>query len=86
MKKYSKHLPHYLSLIGILVAGFFAFIWFSYDPYFQLGVTVAVAVSYVIWGVVHHYIHRDLNLAVILEYCAVGALGTVIVASLIFRA
>ena len=85
-KNIYKHLPHYVSLIGILIAGLVAIIWFSYDPVFQMGVAIAVAVGYVVWGIVHHYIHRDLYLSVVLEYVAVGILGVVIVASLLFRA
>ena len=86
VSKFSKHLPHYISLIAILVAGLLAFVWFSYDPVFQFGVAVAVAAGYVVWGIVHHYIHRDLYFSVAIEYIAVGILGVVIVASLLFRA
>lgn len=85
MKKIAKHLPHYLPLLGIFFAGFFAFWSFSYDRVFQVAITVSIAVSYVAWGVVHHLLHRDLNLAVLVEYIAVAALGAVVVLSLIFR-
>ena len=85
MKSFLKHLPHYLSLIGILLAGVFAFLFFSYDKLFQVGAVVATATSYVAWGIVHHAIHKDLYLSVIIEYLVVACLGLVIVFSLIFR-
>lgn len=85
MKNLAKHLPHYFGLIGVLVLGVLAFYLFSYDRSFQAAVVVAVAVSYVVWGVMHHHIHRDLHLAVFIEYLAVASLGLVIVFSLIFR-
>ncbi len=85
MKGMSKHLPHYFALFGILVVGIIGFAVFSYDRIFQMIVAVSVAVAYVIWGLVHHSIHRDLYFSVILEYLAVAALGLVMVFSLILR-
>lgn len=85
MKNISHHLPHYLTLFGILGAGILAFLLFSYDKIFQFGVSIALSAAYVAWGVVHHYMHRDLHLAVVVEYLVVAILGLVIVFSLLFR-
>jgi hypothetical protein len=85
MKNFTKHLPHYLSLLGILCAGVAGFILFSYDRRFEVALSVFVAISYIIWGVVHHKIHKDFDLTVLIEYLAVSLLGLVIVFSLIFR-
>lgn len=78
-----KHLPHYISLIAIFVMGVVGFYYFSYDRAFQVGVVIALAVSYVSWGIVHHMVHKDITTSVVLEYVAVSVLGTVIVLSLI---
>lgn len=85
MKDISKHLPHYLSLLGIIILAAFGFYYFSWDKSFQLAILVGVAVSYVSWGMTHHFIHKDLTLSVILEYIAVALLGLTIVTSLIIR-
>lgn len=85
MKHFSKHLPHYLSLIGIFVAGFIGFWYFGYDKLFQAAVAIAIAVAYVVWGIVHHYIHKDLYLSVVIEYIVVATLGLVLVFSLVLR-
>ena len=85
MKSFAKHLPHYAALLGILTIGALGFIIFSYDKFFQIGVLVAVAAGYVVWGVVHHAIHRDLHFSVFVEYLVVAILGLVVVLSLIFR-
>lgn len=85
MKSFSHHLSHYLPLLGILLAGFSGLVWFSYDRSFQILVAIALAISYVIWGIIHHLIHKDLYLAVVIEYLVVASLGLVIVFSLIFR-
>ena len=85
MKYFSKHLPHYLSLLGIFILGVLGFVIFSYDKGFQIAILAAIAISYVVWGIIHHSIHKDLYLAVVLEYIAVAILGFVIVFSLVFQ-
>lgn len=81
-----RHLPHYLSLIGVFIAGIFGIYIFSYDRRFQMAVVLATAAAYVAWGVVHHFLHRDLYLSVVIEYLTIAILGVVLVFSLIFRA
>ncbi len=85
-RKASRHIQHYLPLLGILLAGAFGVYYFSYDRAFQAAITSAVAAGYVVWGVIHHYLHRDLHLSVIIEYIVVATLGLVIVFSLLFTA
>lgn len=85
-KRVSNHLRHYLPLIGVLVAGAFGFVAFSYDKKFQAAIALGVAASYFAWGMVHHHLHRDLHLSVVLEYFAIAALGIVVIFSLLFRA
>jgi hypothetical protein len=85
MKNFAKHLPHYLSLFGILLAGFAGLILFSYDKNFQLSVALATAGAYVAWGIVHHAVHKDLYMETVIEYIAIAALGFVIILSLVVR-
>ena len=85
MKKIAKDVQHYLPLLGILIIGAFGFINFSYDKMFQLAIAVSVACAYFAWGIIHHYIHRDLYISVLVEYLVIAALGVVIVFSLLFR-
>jgi hypothetical protein len=85
MKTMTRDLPHYLSLFGILMAGFAGLVLFSYDKNFQFSVALATAGSYVAWGIVHHAIHKDLYIETVLEYAAIAFLGIVIIFSLITR-
>jgi hypothetical protein len=86
MKDISRDIQHYIPLISIFLAGIVGFAAFSFDRVFQATLTLALATAYVFWGIVHHSIHKDLHLSVILEYIVVAALGVVIVFSLLFRA
>jgi len=85
MKDITRHFPHYFPLIGIFVAAVLGFVIFSYDRSFQVLISIAVAVSYVVWGIIHHYLHKDLYLEVVIEYIIVAALGLVTLFSLLFR-
>lgn len=84
--KNHKHIQHYIPLISILLAGLLGIAIFSYDTAFQAAIVVATSASYVAWGLVHHYIHKDLHLSVFFEYLLIAILGVVIVLSVIFRA
>ena len=78
-------IPHYISLIAILLVGIAGFYFYRYDKVFQTGVAIALSFSYIAWGIVHHFIHKDITVAVILEYVAVSFLGLVIVLSLVLK-
>ena len=86
MKYLSRNMQHYLPLITILMAGMLGFYLFSYDRIFQSVLLIAVSASYVVWGVVHHFIHDDLHYMIIVEYVIIALLGVVLGLSLIFRA
>lgn len=83
IKRISHDLPHYLSLFGILFVAFLGFYFFSYDRTFQISIAIALAAAYVAWGIVHHYIHKDLHFSVVMEYVAVSIVGLIIIYALI---
>lgn len=85
MKSFVKHIPHYVSLISIFIAGLVGFCVFSYDRYFQIAIAVALSLSYISWGIIHHAAHKDICWTVILEYVAISILGLVLIISLLFR-
>ena len=85
MLHFTKHLPHYLSLIGILLVGAFGITYFWYDKALQVSILAGISIAYVSWGLVHHYLHRDLHLSVVIEYILIASLGLTIALSLIAR-
>lgn len=85
MKHKLRDLPHYISLFSIFVAGIIGFYVFSFDRTFQLAVVFSVSLAYVSWGVIHHTIHKDICLSIVLEYIAISILGAVMLLSLIYR-
>ena len=82
-KLQTRHLPHYFSLVGILLVSVLGFLFFSYDRDFQIAILFSVAISYVVWGVVHHKLNDDFYPSVLFEYVAVAFLGVAVVLSLL---
>lgn len=85
-RDFAHHPLHYFTLLCILLVGLWGIFWFSYNPMLQMGILVSLAVSYVVWGVVHHHQHRDLHVKIVFEYLLVAIFATLIFASLILRA
>lgn len=85
MKRLSENFHHYIPLLGILFAGLFGFFFFSYDKIFQIFIISAMGIAYVVWGLIHHYIHEELHLSIVIEYVSVALLGIIAVYSVIIR-
>lgn len=85
MHKASHYVKHYLPLVAVLKVAIIGFILFSYDQRFQIAIIISAAIGYVVWGISHHLIHKDLDFKVAMEYVFIALVGTIVVLSLIFR-
>lgn len=86
MSEISKHLAHYLSLLGMIGVGLWGLMAFSYDKNLQSAISVSLGLGFVAWGVIHHWIHEDLYPKIVLEYIATAILGVVILLSVFWSA
>jgi hypothetical protein len=73
-KKINEHVAYYISLIVIFALG--AFLIYSATPNKQLQMLIFVimAIFYVIWGVLHHFINHELSTKIVVEYILIGTL------------
>ena len=74
-----KHLGYYISFFVILVASIFLVFQNNGDKSLVLTFVSLFAVSYVVWGVLHHLVHHSVNLRIVIEYIVVALLGVAIV-------
>lgn len=70
-----KHLFYYITLVALIATAVLLMKQFASQKQLQMTLVVVLAVCYVFWGVLHHYLHHNLRARIVLEYVAVGALG-----------
>lgn len=77
------HIMHYFVLALILAGGLGAFYYVTPNPSLQLIVGVVTSVAYVVWGLIHHALNRDLHQKIVVEYILIGAIAIVLLATVI---
>lgn len=75
----------YLALFSILAASLGLFLLFGYSRPIQKLIVFGTATAYVIWGIIHHALHKDLHLSVVFEYLLVALLASLTVLFLLER-
>ena len=74
---------HFLVLIAILAAGVLTFIRVRPNTSLQLFVGITTAAAYVLWGLVHHAMKKDLHQKVVVEYLLIGAIAIVLLVTML---
>lgn len=75
-----KHLSHYVILLTLMFLGLLLFSVSSHTPLFQVLIVIILSLTYLLWGILHHLIEKNLYLEVFLEYLLfslLGAAGTI---------
>jgi hypothetical protein len=81
----SQDFKHYLALIAFLSFGLALFIVFDYNRQIQVSITLLMAAIYVVWGIVHHAIRKELHPKIIFEYFLVAFVVSVVMIFLLMR-
>lgn len=68
------HIVHYLIILAIVVFGIFGSTLFVADKGVQTVWVIAVAILYLCYGVLHHYLVHDLTAKIVVEYVLVAFL------------
>lgn len=75
-----KHISHYLILLIFMLVGILLFSVSGHTPLIQILIVVTLSIIYLLWGIIHHLIEKNLYLEVFLEYLLfsiLGGIGTV---------
>jgi hypothetical protein len=80
-----KDLKHYLSLLAILSIGFGLFWIFNFNRYIQIMITIGLGISYIIWGILHHLIRKEIYWRIVWEYIVVAFLACIFVVFILLR-
>lgn len=68
------HTTHYLILFGIILLGFALLTFFSASKSMQLAACFFVAIVYLCYGLLHHWLEHDLTIKIVVEYVLVALL------------
>lgn len=77
-KKINEHILYYISLIIIFAVGAFLISLVSPNKQLQMGIFLLIAVFYVIWGILHHFINHEISKKIVVEYILIATLGVAI--------
>jgi len=70
-------------LLIILAGGIWTFYSLRGNPISQLYAGIATAGAYVAWGILYHWVEKDLHAKVVIEYILVGLIAIVLLATII---
>lgn len=80
-----KEFKHYLALAAILSAGFSLYWFFNFNRQIQIWITIGLGAVYVLWGIMHHALSKELYLRIVIEYLLVAVLACLLVIFLLLR-
>jgi hypothetical protein len=74
LNDFRKHLNHYALLMAGVMLGIWALVRFRYVLEMQVWIVAAMAAGYVLWGILHHTLNRDLTVKILIEYLLIAVL------------
>lgn len=74
---------HTFILLCILGGGVAAFYYVRPNASLQFIVGIVTSISYVLWGLIHHILQKDLHLKVVIEYMLIGAIAIALLATIV---
>lgn len=75
IQRVKAHLGYYSVFLLMACLGFYLLLVNVGSEQGRVTIVVLLAFFYVVWGLLHHYIHHDISTKIVLEYVLVGALG-----------
>ncbi|OGG35729.1 hypothetical protein A2363_03075 [Candidatus Gottesmanbacteria bacterium RIFOXYB1_FULL_47_11] len=77
------HILHYLVLGALLTGGVATFFFVRSNVTLQLYTGIATSVAYVLWGIIHHALQKDLHPKIVIEYTLIGAIAIVLLVTIL---
>lgn len=74
-----RHIGYYLLLLLILIMGALLITQNQYGKNFQMVAAAMTTFCYIIWGIVHHYLHHDISAKIVIEYVLMGSVGLTVI-------
>jgi hypothetical protein len=78
-----KQFTHFFVLLILLGVGVGTFFYVQPNVALQLLVGITTSVAYVVWGLVHHAMQKDLHPKIVIEYMLIGAIAVVLLVTIL---
>ena len=75
MTSKEKHIQYHVSLAIILILGLVMMYVSRGDHQLRMIAILMTSFFYVVWGVVHHILHHDTSVRIVVEYVLIAVLG-----------
>ena len=75
IQRIKAHLGYYTVFLLMAILGFYLLLVNANSEQGKMTIVILLAFFYVVWGLLHHYVHHDISTKIVLEYVLVGALG-----------
>lgn len=73
------HGKYYLTLLSLMTIGVIFAYYTREDKQLEMIVLITMAIVYILFGIIHHYLIHDFSSKIVIEYVAMGSLGLAIV-------
>lgn len=73
-----KHIGYYICQLGVFITLILVISRLGDQKPLQMALVVFMAFFYAGWGILHHIVHHDLKLKIVLEYVTIAMLGVAI--------
>jgi hypothetical protein len=80
-----RHGLDFFLLCGVIGLGLGGLVYFRFDLAAQVAVVVLMSVSYIFWGIFHHYHDGNLAAKIIWEYVAIAILVAFVLITFLLR-
>lgn len=75
---FRKHFWYYITTIVIFSLGLALVALNAHDTKLQALFIVMTATCYFVWSLLHHYVHHELHVRVVIEYILIALLGVIL--------
>ena len=82
IEDFRNHFWHYLILLLILLIGGLVFV-LNPNKIIKFQVGTLVAIAYIFWGIIHHFLEKNLNFKIMVEYLLIGALSVALLGGIL---
>lgn len=78
-----RHLFHFIFLLLLLSLVSLLILAFQFQTTFQIILIIFLGLTYILWGIIHHFKIKDLHPRIILEYVLIALLGTAVLITIL---